>query len=77
VSAITLKAHFDGKQICLDEPYELQRGSKLIVAVIAEDSLEDEHRAWLAASQEGFARAYGDNEPDYSKVKLREEFPAK
>ena len=66
MSTITLKAHFDGKQICLDEPYELQPDSKLIVAVVSGNPLEDDRQAWLAASQAGFARAYGDDEPDYS-----------
>ena len=75
MSTITLKAHFDGKQICLDEPYELQPDSKLIVAVVSGDSLEDERQAWLAASQAGFARAYGDDEPDYSNAVLRETPP--
>lgn len=77
MSAITLKAHFDGKQICLDEPYELQPDTKLIVAVVSGDSLEDERQAWLAASQAGLARAYGDDEPDYSRAVLRETPPAK
>ena len=75
MNTITLKAHFDGKRICLDEPYELQPNSKLIVAVVSGDSLEDERQAWLAASQAGFARAYDDNEPDYSHAVLRETPP--
>jgi hypothetical protein len=75
VSAITLKAHFDGKQICLDEPYKLERDTKLIVTVVTSGSLEDERQAWLGASQAGFARAYGENEPDYSNVALRETPP--
>lgn len=66
MSAITLKAHYDGKQICLDEPFELQPNSKLIVTVVSGDSLEDERQAWLAASQAGLARGYGADEPDYS-----------
>ena len=66
MSAITLKAHYDGKQICLDEPFELQPNSKLIVTVVSGDSLEDERQVWLAASQAGLARAYGADEPDYS-----------
>lgn len=75
MSTITLKAHFDGKQICLDQPYELQPDSKLIVAVVSGDSLEDERQAWLAASQAGFVRAYGDDEPDYSNAVLRKTPP--
>jgi hypothetical protein len=48
MSAITLKAHYNGKRICLDEPYKLQRDSKLIVTVVSGDSLEDERQAcWL------------------------------
>ena len=31
---ITLQAHFDGKQILLDEPYELAPNTKLVVSVI-------------------------------------------
>ncbi len=77
MSTITLKAHFDGKQICLDEPYELQRDSKLVVAVVSGDSLEDERQAWLAASQAGLSRAYDEDEPDYSHAVLRETPPRK
>jgi hypothetical protein len=32
---ISLKAHFDGKAIHLDEPYELPRDAKLIVTVLS------------------------------------------
>jgi hypothetical protein len=77
MSAITLKAHYDGKQICLDEPFELQPNSKLIVTVVSGDSLEDERQAWLPASQAGLARAYGEDEPDYSHAALRETPPNK
>ena len=75
MSAITLKAHYDGKRICLDEPYKLQRDSKLIVTVVSGDSLEDERQPWLAASQAGLARAYGEDEPDYFHAALRETPP--
>ena len=77
MSAITLKAHYDSKQICLDEPFERQPNSKLIVTVVSGDSLEDERQAWLIASQAGFARAYGADEPDYSHAALRETPPNK
>jgi len=66
MSVVTLKAHYDGKQVCLDEPYPLQLNSQLLVTVLPGDFAEDERQAWLAASQAGLARAYGDNEPDYS-----------
>jgi len=69
---ITLAAHFDGQQIRLDEPFELQPGARLIVAVVVNDSLENERQLWLAASQSALAAAYGDDEPDYSDAVLRE-----
>jgi hypothetical protein len=72
---VTLKAHYDGKQICLDEPFSLAPNTQLLVTVISSESVEAERMAWLAASQAGLARAYGDDEPDYSGAVLREEPP--
>ncbi|HWN94374.1 MAG TPA: hypothetical protein VNT99_05030 [Methylomirabilota bacterium] len=71
MNAVTLKAHFDGKQICLDEPFSLKPHMRLLVTVIPSATEEDERMAWLAASQANFARAYGENEPDYSNTIVR------
>ncbi len=61
---VTLQAHFDGKQILLDEPYELVPNTKLVVSVI---QLLDEERAdWTRFSLANLERAYGDGEPEYS-----------
>ena len=65
MSATTLKAHYDGKQICLDEPCDLPPDTKLWVLVIPE-SEEAFREDWFALSKQGLARAYGDDEPDYS-----------
>jgi len=75
MNAVTLKAHYDGQQICLDEPFPLQPNARLLVTVVPDDSAEQEHQAWLAASQAWLARAYGDNEPDYSDAVIRERPP--
>lgn len=40
---ISLHAHFDGKQICLDEPFDLKPNTKLIVTILPEQDSEDEH----------------------------------
>lgn len=72
MSAITLKAHYDGKQIRLDEPYTLHPNTRLLVTIVEGASVEDERRAWLAASQAGLAQAYETDEPDYSDATLRE-----
>ena len=69
--AVSLKAHFDGQHIQLDEPFELPRDAQLLVTVL-KPSLPDEQRAaWLALSARGLATAYGDNEPDYSDVEIQ------
>jgi len=68
--AVTLKAHFNGKQIVLDEPFDLPPDSSLMVTVIPkEDSTEDAQWHNLAAS--ALARAYGEHEPDYSTADIK------
>ena len=66
MNAVALKAHFDGKQICLDESYPLQPNSKLVVLVMPEPSGETEREELYEVGRQSLARAYGDNEPDYS-----------
>lgn len=70
---VTLQAHFDGKQILLDEPYELAPNTRLVVSVI---QLEDEERkAWTRFSLANLERAYSDDEPEYSLDLLKEMNP--
>ena len=68
MSVVTLKAHFDGKQIQLDEPYEIPPDAKVTVTGYSgeEESLDEWRSAWFALSHKGLARAYGDDEPNYS-----------
>jgi hypothetical protein len=68
--AVTLKAHFNGKQIVLDEPFDLPPDSQLMVTVMPKaDSNEDAQWHCLAAA--GLARAYGENEPEYSAADVQ------
>ncbi len=70
---ITLRAHFDGKQILLDEPYELAPNTKLVVSVI---QMQDEKREdWVRFSLANLERAYGENEPEYSLDLIKEANP--
>jgi hypothetical protein len=70
---VTLQAHFDGKQILLDEPYELKPNTKLIVSVI---QMQDEERAdWTHFSLANLERAYGEDEPEYSLDLIKEANP--
>ena len=75
MNAVTLKAHYDGQQIRLDEPFPLKPNTRLLVTVVPDETAEAERQAWLAASQESLARAYSDAEPDYSDAVIREEPP--
>ncbi len=63
--SVTLRAHFDGERIRLDEPFELPQDAALLVTILPPASSDDDRAAWLAASQAGLARAYGDEEPEY------------
>ena len=60
--AITLKAHYDGKSILLDEPFEIPENSHLMVTVLSEPREDLDLRSLSAF---GLASAYGDNEPEY------------
>ena len=63
-----LKAHYDGERIVLDEPFELQADARLVVTVFAPDTDRSE---WAALGVQGLARAYGDDEPDYTTADLK------
>jgi hypothetical protein len=68
MAAISLRAHFDGKVIQLDEPYDLPADAQLLVTVLSPCTLDAERADWAALSAEGLARAYGNDEPDYAGV---------
>ena len=64
MDAITLKAHFDGERILLDEPFDLPANTPLIVTVLPQD-IESDRAAWALAAGAGLARAYSHDEPEY------------
>ena len=70
--AVTLKAHFDGERIVLDEPFDIQPNSPLMVTVLTpEGAPTADHAAWAALSAEGLARAYSDSEPEYTLADMK------
>ena len=71
---VSLKAHYDGERIVLDEPFELPVHSPLIVTVLpAQGSpLEHERSEWSALAVRSLARAYGDQEPEYTIADIKE-----
>ena len=68
MKTVALSAHYDGKKIELDEPYPLPENAQLVVIVLPPD---DERPDWSRLSAEHLARAYGDNEPEYTEADLR------
>jgi len=64
--SISLKAHYDGTAIRLDEPFDLPEGAELIVPVLEAAQPVKEGAGWIDLSARGLARAYGDSEPEYS-----------
>lgn len=70
---VTLKAHFDGRQILLDEPYELEPNTKLVVSVI--DEKDREREEWTRLSLANLERAYGDEDSEYSLDLIKEANP--
>lgn len=46
---VSLPAHFDGKQIVLDEPYDLPANASLMVTLLQSGPTEISELAWLKA----------------------------
>ena len=70
MNMVSIPAHFDGKQILLDEPYTLEPNAKLLVTVVSEQDAERED--WLRLAEQRLADAYGNDEPDYPLSCIRE-----
>lgn len=69
---VTLKAHYDGERIVLDEPFDLPPDSPLMVTVLPAGADEhSDHAQWTALSAQVLARAYSDSEPDYTQTDVK------
>jgi len=55
---VSLKAHYDGKIIRLDEPFDLPAKARLIVTVLPPVT-DTDREDWAILSAEHLARAYG------------------
>jgi len=73
MQTVTLRGHFDGSQILLDEPYELEPDTKLIITVV--ETQNDEREDWARISLANLDRAYGADEPEYSLDLIKEPNP--
>jgi hypothetical protein len=73
MKAVTLRAHFDGEQIRLDEPFQLQPDTPLTLTVWPKD--DEDREDWLRLSALGLEEAYGENEPEYPLDLIKEPNP--
>ena len=72
MNVVTLKAHYDGEKICLDEPVNYAPNTPLLVAILQAGDDAEERAGWAALAKRALARAYGDDEPDYPSDLVRE-----
>jgi hypothetical protein len=70
MSVVTLKAHYNGEQIVLDEPFDFPANTPLMVTVITPE-LERERQEWDLLAAAGLARAYSNNEPEYTLADVK------
>ena len=62
----TLEAQVvDDTHLRLLQPIQLPRRSRVVIAVMQPD--DDERETWLQVSRGQLARAYGEQEPEYSR----------
>jgi hypothetical protein len=73
--AVTLRAHFDGERIRLDEPLDLKPDTPLTVTVWPQEDLEREE--WARLSIRNLENAYGEDEPEYSLDMIRRPNPSR
>ena len=73
MSSVILKAHYDGEHIVLDEPFALPPNAALAVTVLSPTApaLDRERAEWAALGAQSLARAYGNDEPEYSLADLK------
>ena len=75
MKSITLKAHFDGKRICPDEPLDIEPNTEVLVTVTPLTGENRERVDWIQISRSKLAAAYAEDEPDYPLSLIKEPNP--
>ena len=68
-----LQAHYDGKQVCFDEPCDIKPKTPLVVVILENDN--DTEQQWYRLTRQSLSRAYEKDEPNYDTVTLKEPNP--
>ncbi len=71
----TIRAHYDGEQIRLDEPCQLPPDTQLLVVVVPSPPPDGGSEDWTLLSLQGLEAAYGEQEPEYSLDAIKEPNP--
>jgi hypothetical protein len=71
----TIRAHYDGTHICLDEPCQLEPDTPLLILILPQQPDASEQADWCQLSQQALANAYGTEEPEYSLDAIKEPNP--
>jgi hypothetical protein len=69
----SIPAHFDGEQILLDEPFDLEPNAKLIIHVLPK--VDPEREDCLDLSKKKFADAFANGEDEYPLNLIKETNP--
>ena len=69
MKTVSLTARFDGQHIQLEEDYPLPKNARLLVTVLPEEGIRED---WSRLATAALARAYGEEEPEYSLEMVRE-----
>ena len=71
--ATLLSAPYDGEHIVRDEPFASSPDTPLTVAGLspAASEQDSEREQWIALSLQSLARAYSDDDPEYTLADLR------
>ncbi len=63
--SLTLRGHFNGTQVVLDEPFSFKPDTLLLITVLP-DQEDTEREEWLNFSASSLNAAYSDDEPEYT-----------
>ncbi|HRC85158.1 MAG TPA: hypothetical protein PK413_06085 [Thermoanaerobaculia bacterium] len=72
MATVSLRAHYDGERIQLDEPYALEPDTPLLVTVLPPAPGDSEAVAWSRLGLSRLAAAYGEDEPEYGPGDVRD-----
>jgi hypothetical protein len=75
MKTLTLRAHFDGESLRLDEPCALDRDTPVTVTIRPRSEEEEDRASWGLWAATSLAGAYAEDEPDYSLALIKEPNP--